>query len=298
MPRAIPDMRRRALTLDTGRRTIDLPVDGAGHLRRLVRPDSAHAPRLRADGELGDNEPIGFAGHAAMFNSRTWIGSRRWGFWEEIAPGAFAKTIQEADVRFLHNHNPDLVLARNTAGNLRLAEDDVGLAVDADMTPTSYARDLALSLGVGDVTQMSFAFDMIAYTWEEAEDGEELIRITEVALWDVSTVTYPAYVETDAALRLDLMAAARANGFDSVDIDALARRLADPDPDLIAALRHLARGTTSTSLGPAPATQGPPSGPPEGTRDDSPPAETTGTARDDLRRQQLRTQTALLERSM
>lgn len=276
MARAIPDMRRRALTLDTGRRTVDIPVDGAGHIRRTVRFDGALAPtvtRAAAD----DGEAIGFVGHAALFNSRTWIGSRRWGFWEEIAPGAFAKTIQEADVRFLHNHNPDLLLARSTADNLRLSEDDVGLAVDADMTPTSYARDLALSLAQRDVTQMSFAFDLIAYTWEEADDGEELFRLTELALWDVSTVTYPAYVETDAGLRMDLMAAARANGFDSIDLDALARRLADPDPDLIASLRHLARGTT-LNLGPAPATQGPPSGPPDSTRDDSPPAETTGTS--------------------
>lgn len=296
MPRARPDMRRRALTLETGRRTVDIPVDAAGHLRRLVRLDGTLAPSVtRAAGD--DGQPIGFAGHAALFNKRTWIGSRRWGFWEEIAPGAFAKTIQEADVRFLHNHNPDLVLARNTAGNLRLSEDDVGLATDADMTPTSYARDLALSLAQGDVTQMSFSFDMIAYTWEEADDGEELIRVTEVALWDVATVTYPAYVETDAALRMDLVAAARASGFDAVDIDALARRLADPDPDLIASLRHLARGT-NLAPGPAPATQDAASGPPEGTRDDSPPADPTGATQTNLRRDHLRAQTALLERSM
>jgi hypothetical protein len=292
MARAKPDMRRRALTLDTGRRTVDVSVDSAGHIRRIVRLDEA--PKVTR--AAGDDGPIGFTGHAALFNKRTWIGSKRWGFWEEIAPGAFTKTITEADVRFLHNHNVDLVLARNTADNLRLSEDDVGLAVDADMTPTSYARDLALSLAQGDVTQMSFAFDMIAYTWEEADDGEELIRITELALWDVSTVTYPAYIETDAALRMDLMAAARAGGFDAVDLDALARRLADPDPDVLAALRHLARGTTNTP-GPAETTQEPPSGPPDSTRDDSPPAETTGTTtRANLRRTHIRAQMALLEK--
>ena len=94
MARAVPDMRRRALTLDTGRRTVDLPVDSAGHLRRVVRLDGA--PKVTR--AAGDDGPIGFVGHAALFNQRTWIGSKRWGFWEEIAPGAFSKTIQEAGV--------------------------------------------------------------------------------------------------------------------------------------------------------------------------------------------------------
>lgn len=271
MARAVPDMRRRALMLDTGRRTIDVPVDGAGHLRRTV--DLAGDARPKITRAEGDDGPIGFKGHAVLYNKRTWIGSKRWGFWEEVLPGACTKTITEADIRFLQNHNVDLILARNKAGNLRLAEDSIGLGVDADMTPTSYARDLALSLEARDVTQMSFAFDMIEYSWGEAEDGNEILRHIEIALWDVSTVTYPAYVETDASLRLDVMAAARANGFDAVDLDALARRLADPDPDLLAALRHIARGATLP--GPAETTQDP-SGPPRGTRDNSPPASSTG----------------------
>ncbi len=268
MPRAHPDLARRQVTLDTGRRSIDLPVDGAGHLRRVAPLDQRAITRA-----AGDDTPIGFKGHAAVFDRRTWIGSKRWGFWEEIAPGAFTKTLGESDVRFLHNHNPDLVLARNVADTLRLDQDDLGLAVDADMAPVSYARDLAVSLERGDITQMSFAFDMVAYEWTYLADGTELLRHTEVALWDVSTVTYPAYLDTDASLRMDLMAAARAAGFDAIDLDGLAKRLADPDTDLLAALRALGRGQT---LRPAETTGD--QADPEGARDDSPPAETTGSS--------------------
>lgn len=269
MPRVPADLARRTITLDTGRRSIDLPVDGAGLLRRVALLDRSAITRTE-----GDDGPIGFRGHAALFNKRTWIGSKRWGFWESMEPTAFTKTISEADVRMLFNHDPNLLLARNTAGTLRLSEDTIGLAVDADMAPTTYGRDLAISLDRGDCTQMSFAFEMVTYTWTVADDGADWLRHQEVKLWDVSPVTYPAYVETDAALRMDFLAAARSAGFDDIAVGELARRLADPDPDLLAALRTLARGT-STPPAPAETTRGD-SAPAETTRDPDPPAETTG----------------------
>jgi HK97 family phage prohead protease len=234
-------MNRRSIELDTGRRTIDVPVDSAGRVRRVATLDRRTITRTKG------TDTIGFGGHAAVFDSRAWIGSKRWGFWEEIAPGAFAKTITESDVRFLHNHNPDLILARNAAGTLRLTEDRVGLAVDADMAPTSYAQDLALSLERGDVTQMSFAFEMIAYEWSYLEDGTEMLRHLEVSLADVSTVTYPAYPTTDASLRFDAVAAARSAGWDDTEVDQLARSLADPGPAALEALRSIAAGTPAAT---------------------------------------------------
>lgn len=172
------------------------PVDALGRERRVV---ALEAIEVRA---ADDGGPIAFRGHAAVFERWTQIGSKRWGFREKVGRGAFTKTIQEADVRFLHNHNPDLTLARTKeAGTLRLAEDKVGLAVDADMAPTSYARDLAISLERKDITQMSFGFRTVKDEWVTNADGSEDRTLLEVQLFDVSTVTYPAYTETDAALR-------------------------------------------------------------------------------------------------
>ena len=87
-------------------------------------------------------------------------------------------------------------------------------------------------------------------------------------------MTYPAYGETDASLRMDFLAAARSAGFSDLDVGELARRLSDPDPDLIAALRTVARGS-STPAAPAETTQQD-SAPPTGTRDQGPPEDTTG----------------------
>jgi len=58
-----------------------------------------------------------FVGHAAVFNQRTAIGDpTRWGFYEVVAPTAFDKTLREADVVMLSDHDPSKPLARTSAG--------------------------------------------------------------------------------------------------------------------------------------------------------------------------------------
>lgn len=200
---------QRSVEMDTGRGTVHVPVDSLGRMRY-------RANIVERSIDKRDDGSIGFQGHAAVFNQRTWIGGKTWGWWETIAERAFAKTIQEADVRFLINHDPNLILARNRANTLTLSEDEIGLRTIADMAPVSYAQDIAVSLERGDVSQMSFAFEPMEYRWEELEDGNDHFIITELRLADVSIVTYPAYETTDAGLR--------AAGFDimcrSLGIDA------------------------------------------------------------------------------
>lgn len=144
---------------------------------------------------------VKFTGHAAVFGQRTWIGPKRYGFWEEVAPGAFARALKEDDVRFLLEHDPRWILGRNTAGTLSLSEDKVGLAVSSEFPDTSYARDAAESIQRGDLSQMSFGFIPKEERIEELEDGDMLRVLTDVELWDVSVVAFPAYEGTDAALR-------------------------------------------------------------------------------------------------
>lgn len=152
-----------------------------------------------------EDQALRFSGHAAVYNSRTYIGPKPYGFWEEVRAGAFAKTITEGDVRMLHNHNPDLVLARSTVhegpGSLALNEEKRGLHAKAEWVPTTYAQDLALSLRHGTVSQMSFSFTPVKEEWTKDDKGEDVRSLGEVSLYDVSTVTFPAYTETDAAMR-------------------------------------------------------------------------------------------------
>lgn len=147
----------------------------------------------RADGE-GSPKLIGYA---AMFNVEADIGGY---FREMIAPGAFAKAIGTADVRALFNHDSNLVLGRNKAGTLILTEDATGLQVEIDPPDTALARDLMVSMKRGDITQMSFGFVAKREEWDDT--GPTPLRtILEADLMDVSIVTFPAYDDTQIAVR-------------------------------------------------------------------------------------------------
>ncbi|UUS30836.1 MULTISPECIES: HK97 family phage prohead protease [Streptomyces] len=200
----------------------------------------------------GEGATPGFAGHAAVFNSRTAIGNPlTWGFYEEIAVGAFTKTIAEGDARMLVDHDTRMVVSRVSAGTLRLAQDQVGLAVDADLDPElSYVRDLVTNLRNGNITGMSFGFRVIKDDWEPVEietvDGDtaeaELRIIREVQLYEVSAVTFPAYEDTDAGLR-SVGVALAARG----DAAAFDRR-AQYRPELLNFRREPATATRGTDV--------------------------------------------------
>lgn len=154
---------------------------------------------LRVDGSDGKTPVI--VGHAAVFNQ---LSGDLGGFREQVAPGAFAEAIKSDDVRALFNHDPNFVLGRNKSGTLRLSEDAQGLAIEIDPPDTQWARDLMVTMRRGDVTQMSFGFNVTreGQKWDKAEDGSLPIRtLMKLRLFDVSPVTYPAYTQTDVALR-------------------------------------------------------------------------------------------------
>jgi uncharacterized protein len=176
--------------------------------RRVITFAAGQRPELRAKGDGAGQ----FSGHAAVFNK---LSVELFGFYERIAESAFDDAIDgKNDVRFLINHDSNLVLARNKLGDgtLSLSKDSVGLVSEADLPDTTFARDISESLKRGDVDQMSFGFRTLEDTWEEEEldvevDGETkqltiTVRTLErVELFDVSVVTFPAYPDTDAGLR-------------------------------------------------------------------------------------------------
>jgi HK97 family phage prohead protease len=90
-----------------------------------------------------------------------------------------------------------------TKAVLKLSEDERGLHIEIEPPDTQVARDLLVSLERGDISQMSFGFQVISDKWEHNSEGNALdIRTLEkVRLWDVSPVTFPFYKETDVAVR-------------------------------------------------------------------------------------------------
>lgn len=139
-------------------------------------------------------------GHAALFNV---LSEDLGGFREQILPGAFAEALPRDDVRFLINHE-GMPLARNRSKTLRLMEDSRGLAFEADPDPEDpdWVR-LLRKLDRGDISQMSFSFRVMpgGQDWAKDDEGRNIRTLKKLRLFDVSAVTYPAYLQTDVARR-------------------------------------------------------------------------------------------------
>lgn len=171
------------------------------------------------DGD-GDSEDDGltFEGYGAVFNSPTRIDSWEGTFDEQIAPGAFRKSIRERTPKFQFDHG------RSNFGSLPpgviqdITEDDRGLFVKARMSASPYWEPLRDAIASGAVDGMSFRFSVIRDEWRDEtgkivkpEDLEEalwtgsrgiLLRtLKEVKVAEVGPVVWPAYADTTASLR-------------------------------------------------------------------------------------------------
>ena len=151
---------------------------------------------LRAD----ENEKK-LKGYAAVFDK---LSENLGGFREKIAKGAFAKTIEKADVRLLINHE-GLPLARTKSHTLALAEDNEGLRFEADLDLSDPdVQRIIPKLKRKDLNQMSFGFYTVSDKWEhpsEKSTKESIRTLLEVDLYDISIVTYPAYPQTSVNIR-------------------------------------------------------------------------------------------------
>lgn len=146
----------------------------------------------------GDSSRPKIRGHAAVFNS---LSLDLGGFREVIAPGAFAASLEQ-DIRALWNHDTSLPLGRTRAGTLTLEEDAVGLAVEIDPPSSPAGQNAVEAIRRGDVSQMSFGFIVEEESWVRGENGDPDLRTLErINLLEVSPVTFPAYPETDVAVR-------------------------------------------------------------------------------------------------
>jgi hypothetical protein len=156
---------------------------------------------IRAGGEIGI-ETRGLAkvirGYAIVFNRL----SETLGFFrEQIDPGAVDRTLQDRiDLRALVDHDSARPLGRLTAGTLRVEKDAHGLRVEIDPPMTTSGQDIVESIARRDVTGMSFAFRTLKEQWDETTDPPTR-TVLDMLVREVSVVTFPAYPQTEVALR-------------------------------------------------------------------------------------------------
>ena len=159
---------------------------------------------IRTEVRATEGESPKIAGHAALFNVRS---QDLGGFVEIIAPSAFDECLaSNPDILGLFNHDMMAIpLGRTTSGTLRVNKDAVGLAYEIDPPDTQLARDLVVSLRRKDVSGSSFGFYCLDNLWDFDSDNDILVRtVLKASVFDVSPVTNPAYLQTDAAIRSEL----------------------------------------------------------------------------------------------
>jgi HK97 family phage prohead protease len=175
-------------------------------------------------------------GLAVVFNSETVIGGE---FREVVRPGALTKTIAERDIKMLWNHDTNFPMGSTRAGTLSLYESARGLEVDNDPPSLGMNAGFLESIERGDVSQMSFGFEVIKENVVRAE-GEMLLReILEVKLWEVSPVTFPAYTDTEIGTRAAEVRAGwvkdgiLAPALERTGLDADGDTTPEPDPSAV-----------------------------------------------------------------
>lgn len=172
-------------------------------------------------------------GRPIVYNSRTDLG-----YYDEIIEVGALDGADLTDVRFLVNHNTDMIpLARSRRNNgnstMKMTADYQGLYLDfvkLDVENNMDARALYSAVQRGDITGMSFMFSIDDEEWEDLESEHPTRRIKKIgSVVEVSAVTWPAYESTEINARSKValdnarsaVETARQHNGNSVDTESL-----------------------------------------------------------------------------
>lgn len=144
-------------------------------------------------------------GQPIVYNEETELGWYR----EEIRSGALDGA-DLRDVRFLINHNTDMIpLARSRNNNVNstmqlsvVPDKGMEIRVDLDTENNTDARSLYSAVKRGDITGMSFMFTVSKEEWEDIDTDYPKRTILQFdKIFEVSAVTFPAYEATSIQAR-------------------------------------------------------------------------------------------------
>jgi HK97 family phage prohead protease len=177
------------------------------------------AVEFRATGDVGDGRTL--EGYAAVFNTPTRIRGWEGDFDEEIAAGAFRKTLRKKTPVLQFDHGRDQRTGSVPIGAIdELSEDDQGLFVRARLFDNDIVEPIRQAIEGKALTGMSFRFQVARETWAD-KDGVK-IKDDELAklLWEpgdrgplkrtileidplheLGPVVFPAYDATSVGVR-------------------------------------------------------------------------------------------------
>lgn len=144
-------------------------------------------------------------GQPIIYNERTNLG-----WYDEIIDDGALNETDLRDVRFLVNHNTDMIpLARSRNNNanstmqMKVVEGSgMTIGVVLDTENNAEAKSLYSAVERGDITGMSFMFSVDKDSWEDLESDHPVRHVISIGrVLEVSAVTFPAYKATSIQAR-------------------------------------------------------------------------------------------------
>lgn len=187
----------------------------------LARPAAIclRATEFRAEGDTGDGRTL--TGYAAVFNTPTRIQSWEGEFDEEIAPGAFKRTLRSRTPVLQFDHGRDARTGTVPIGSIdELREDSQGLFVSARLFDNDLVEPIRQAIEGRAISGMSFRFAVADERWTDAKgvrvkEGElaellwspgergplkrTILRVD--PLYELGPVVFPAYDSTSVGVR-------------------------------------------------------------------------------------------------
>ncbi len=165
----------------------------------LVRANFAQRADMSGDGRTMTGYPI-------VFDTWTEINSYEGRFKERIAPGAVNRTLRNnrEQIKVLFNHGMDPSIGDKPLGKATVMEaDSRGVYVEVPLSDTSYNEDIKALLRDGALDGMSFRFSVLdeEIVYPERKGAMPERTITELRLYEVGPVTFPAYQATSVGIR-------------------------------------------------------------------------------------------------
>jgi uncharacterized protein len=170
-----------------------------------------------------DGDGLTLEGYAAVFGSPTRIDSWEGCFDEEIARGAFKKSVKERTPVLQFDHGRHPMVGSIPLGSFEsLSEDEQGLFVKARLHDNWLVQPVRDAIKSGSVDGMSFRFQVVKDEWRDATgklvkpedvnnrlwasnpaDPTTILKRTlrEVKCAELGPVVFPAYADTSVGVR-------------------------------------------------------------------------------------------------
>ncbi len=166
------------------------------------------------------------------------------GWCDEIIESGALDDADLKDVRFLINHNTDMIpLARSRNNNenstmqMVVDADGMQIRVDLDTENNAEAKSLYSAVERGDIDGMSFMFTTDGEKWDDIDSDHPTRTVTKIGkVFEVSACTWPAYEQTSITARglADALDSAKA----SLENERAAKRAIDRQKQKIRIMRE------------------------------------------------------------